>query len=520
MKKIFLMTMLAIIMAACNSETPEMPGNNNGNENGNQTENPDGIKNDPSMGDIIELHKAIADALGNKPSSVKIDLTDYVKELNYVQSSYDNYKYTIEFKDGTVSVLDLNNYKSQVENRSYIGNRGNVSGRSEENNDSTFSNAKVLIWEPAPFGSVINEMSDKILTDYVGEENVIRVSGPGCTWQSLMEMSEYAMVIINGLGMDGKWIVTGQEYTDVLDYSSIKEYIGIYSAIVDGKLKNYYMVNDNFITRCIAKVNERGVIFNASASGANSNWLAEAFEKVGYPFYIGLDNMPDKNWATVKTQQFLTSMFVERLGTGDAFKTIEGIYEYKDQYDNNIKVGFKMKGNGSLYCPYTALTDRMAVLSILENYRCGSFTFDELIKDNKIVLDYNKRVNMLDLGSMGLKGSICRQLAWLDQLYMLNLNDNALCGEIPAFMGEYTHLTSLMLNNNELTGNIPDTFKDYYDNDAFINLSNNKMNGKIPFGKYTDNKTFFRFDHKYQYDYDGAVITKDHGLWFSDEPIQ
>lgn len=520
MKKCFLMTMLAIIMAACNSETPEMPGNNNGNENGNQTENPDGIKNDPSMGDIIELHKAIADALGNKPSSAKIDLTDYVNELNYVQSSYENYKYTIEFKDGTVSVLDLNNYKSQVENRSYMGNRRNVSSRSEENNDSTFSNAKVLIWEPAPFGSVINEMSDKILTDYVGEENVIRVSGPGCTWQSLMEMSEYAMVIINGLGMDGKWIVTGQEYTDVLDYSSIKEYIGIYSAIVDGKLKNYYMVNDNFITRCIAKVNERGVIFNASASGANSNWLAEAFEKVGYPIYIGLDNMPDKNWATEKTQQFLTSMFVERLGTGDTFKAIEGIYEYKDQYDNNIKVGFKMKGNGSLYCPYTALTDRMAVLSILENYRCGSFTFDELVKDNKIVLDYNKRVNMLDLGSMELKGSICRQLAWLDQLYMLNLNDNALCGEIPAFMGEYTHLTSLMLNNNELTGNIPDTFKDYYDNDAFINLSNNKMNGKIPFGKYTDNKTFFKFDHKYQYDYDGAVITNDHGLWFSDEPIQ
>lgn len=520
MRKIILMTMLAIMMAACNSETPEMPGNNNGNENGNQTEKPDGIKNDPSMGDIIELHKAIANALGNKPSSAKIDLTDYVKDLNYVQSSYENYKYTIEFKDGTVSVLDLNNYNNRVMNQSCIGDRGTVSSLNEENNDSTFSNAKVLIWESAPFGSVINEMSDNILTDYVGEENVIKVSGPECTWQSLMEMSEYAMVIINGLGVDGRWIVTGQEYTDILDYSSIKEYIGIYSAIVDGKLKNYYMVNDNFIAQCIANVNERGMIFNASASGANSNWLADAFDKVGYPTYIGLDNMPDKNWIMQKTEQFLTSMFVERNNTGNAFKTIEGIYEYKDQYDKNIKVAFKMKGDDSQYCPYTALTDRMAVMSILDNYGCGSFTFEELVKDNKIVLDYNKRVNMLDLSSMGLKGSICAQFAWLDQLYMLNLNDNALYGEIPAFMGKYMHLTSLMLNDNELTGNIPETFNYYYENDAFINLTNNKMDGKIPFGKYTDNKTFFNFDHKYQYDYDGAVITNDHGLWFSDEPIQ
>ena len=127
---------------------------------------------------------------------------------------------------------------------------------------------------------------------------------------------------------------------------------------------------------------------------------------------------------------------------------------------------------------------------------------------------------MLDLGECGLEGGVSDRFMWLDQLYMLNLDGNRLSGEIPAFLGELPRMTGLMLQDNLFTGNIPASFERYYTNSGFVNLTGNKMNGQIPFGKYADNNIFFQFDHKYQYESDGTVTTNDHGLWFSDEPVK
>lgn len=522
MKRMFLMTVMAMMMAACNNETPEMPDNSQGDEKpGNQTEQPDSPKKAPSMGEVINLHKAIADAVGNKPSTEKVNLANYVKDYSYVKDTYKNNKYIIEFADGQVSVLDLNPYESKTENRTTRASRQVKDSRSGEANDSTFSNSRILLWEPAPFGSVVNDNAKKLLTDYVGVDNVVSLSGGDCTWQSLMQLSEYAVVLINGLGVDGQWVVTGQEFIEALDYSSIKQYISIYTAIVDGVLKNYYMVNDKFIAECLAGMNERGVVFNAAASGAEKDGLADAFAKIGYPTYVGLDNMSEKEWTTEKVETFMTTLFAGHSSTGEAFKAIEGDYEYPDVLGNTVKVGFRFIGDENLYCPYTAFTDKMAVMKMLDLYGVADkYDFEGLLAANKIVLDYNGRINMLDLSEKGLTGSICKELMWLDQLYMLNLGENALSGEIPAFLGNYPHLTSLMLDDNQLTGNVPTSFQGYYDKGGFVNLSGNKLEGQIPFGKYTDNNMFFKFDRKYQYMDDGGVIENESGLWYSDEPIQ
>ena len=520
MKKIFLTAMAAMIMVACDSETPEVPGNKTSNEE-NKTEKPEGQKKNPSMTDVIGIHQSVAKALDNKPTASKVDLTDYAKGFSLTKSTCKNNKYKLEFADGTVSVLDLNNYESKNENRSTTGSRSNAASRSEEENDSTFSNSKVLVWEAAPFGTVLTDDAHQLLLNYMGKDNVKTMSGADCTWQSLMEMSEYAVVIFNGLGVDGGWIVTGQEYTDALDYSSVKEYIGIYSAVVDGQLKNYYMVTDAFISKFIAPMVKKGLVFNASASGADGNGLAKAFATIGYPAYVGLDSMPDEEWTTSMTEIFLTSLFADRTSTGDAYALVEEEHQYTDALGKEVKVGFKMEGEQSLYAPYTEFTDRMAVTRILENYGVdGKYTFESLVEDNKIVLDYYGRINMLDLSDMGLEGEIEPLFTWMDQLYLLNLNDNKLSGDIPAFLGEYPNLTSLMMSNNELTGNIPATFKKLYENGGVVSLTNNKMNGQIPFGKYADNNIMFRFDHKYQYDNDGTVTENEHGLWFSDEPVK
>ena len=121
---------------------------------------------------------------------------------------------------------------------------------------------------------------------------------------------------------------------------------------------------------------------------------------------------------------------------------------------------------------------------------------------------------------MGLTGEISTVFDDFGELVLLNLSENELTGNIPEFMGEYKNMTSLNLSNNLLSGNIPESFARYYDNKRYINLSYNQMQGMIPFGKYTDNNTFFYFDRRYIYVSDGQTIDNKTGLWYADEPIR
>lgn len=515
MNKILLLAMMTMMMASCNSETPDVPGNNDEN-----IENPvPGTKN-PTLSDLVSIHKELADVCKNKPANSKEDLDDLLKDYNYVRTSYMNNKYTIHLADSTVSVLDLNSYKTKT-GSVVEGSRAVLGSRTSEETDSVLSNSKVLLWESAPFGQTVNNEVGILIENYVGKENVTRMSGNNCTWQSLMELSEYAMVIINGLGVDGRWIVTGQEFVEKVDYSSLKDCLGVYSAIVDGKVKHYYMVNNLFITRCISPLVKKGVVLNASASGTEYKQLADAFAAVGYPFYVGFNNMVDEEWAARQMGVFVKNMMVERFSAGDAFKYVEEeSNEFMlDEY-TKVKVAIECAGEKSLYCPYTAATDRMAVNNILEHYNCAeNLTYEYLLQNNLIVLDYEGRINMLDLGECGLEGEICKEFSWLDKLYLLNLDGNSLSGEIPSFMGDFANMTSLMLNDNKLTGNIPASFQNYYEKNAFVNLTGNQMNGQIPFGKYVDAKSYFTFDCKYDYLPDGTTITNDYGLWYADEPF-
>lgn len=522
-KELICMAMLAMVTVSCGSETPEIP-NVPGNEEdipGGNIEKPVDQKKNPALTDLVNVNKKIADALKGKTSEGKVDLSSYFTGYSYVSSTFKNNKYTVSFADGSSTVIDLNEYKAASRSCDIYGSRSVVSSRSEDEDTGVFSNAKVFLWEPAPFGALVDKQVGAMLEEYAGTENMVRVTGQGCTWQSLMEMPEYAIVVLNGLGADGKWIVTGQEYTSAADYSSMKDYISIYTAVVDGVAKHYYMVNDSFVAQCMAPLVKRGLVINAASSSADGNHLAEAFAKIGYTSYLGFDNMVQGEWAAETAGNFLAGMMGERYMTGEAFETVNNTYEFKLDEKQNVKVSPVFVGDQELKCPFTAYTDRMAVAHILEHYECDeALSFETLLNDGKIVLDYNQRINMLDLGECGLEGEVSDRFMWLDQLYMLNLDGNRLSGEIPAFLGELPRMTGLMLQDNLFTGNIPASFERYYTNSGFVNLTGNKMNGQIPFGKYADNNIFFQFDHKYQYESDGTVITNDHGLWFSDEPVK
>lgn len=518
MKKITLMTALSFLMTACGGDSSEIPSVTPDDNNGS-VENVVLDKVNPTLDDIAGLNKRIADAIKSKPAGTQADLEEYMGKYSYTGCIYKNNKYLITFKDGTQTVLDLNGYTSKSNNTSKTVSRsaGKAVSRTEQA-DTLLSNSKVIFWEPSPVGTVMHDKLGQLFTDYVGEDNVTLLSGADCTWQSLMGLSEGATVIINGLGFNDEWIVTGQEYIKEIDYSAVQEFISIYSAIVDGTVKHYYMVNHSFISKFIAPLNTNGIVFNASPSSFDKGLLADAFKNAGFPTYIGLDNMDNGAWMADKAEQFFSAMLMDRLSAGqaadDTFLASEEIQV--PGIENPVQVACKFKGNESVYFPYTAMTDLMAIKSIMENYDIP-LDIETLCQQERITFGWNDRINLLDLSGLGLSGSISTRFSHLTELVMLNLSQNQLTGEIPDELSSLAMLSALDLSDNQLTGNVPESFRTYYDKKIFINVSENQLNGQIPFGKLTDANTLFMFDHRYVYSGDGVVIDNKTGLWYADE---
>lgn len=518
MKKLTILAMFPFLLSSCGSDATEIPDVNP--SNGNNTEKPDANKKSPTLADIIQLNKTIADAFKNKPTASKEDLEFFMDTYNYSGCTYANNKYHITFKNGVETVLDLNGYTSPVERSSKSSSRSSRTGNQQTT--TPLSNTKVLFWEAGPFGPTLYDTVGELVESYVGADHVTTLFGADCTWQSLMTLSEYATVIINGLGFNAEWIVTGQEYITAFDHSSVQDYISVYSAVVDGVLKHYYMVKHTYISLFVAPLNTSAIVFNASASGGVSSTMAQAFNKAGFTAYLGFDNMVTPDWAAAKAAQFFDAMITGRATTGQAvsgdFLTASSI---KIDDRTELKVGMTFTGDTSLTYPFSAQTDEMAVKSILKNYGLeDESVFDQLITENRLKFSFDNRIQYLDLSGMGLTGEISSDFDDLDELVLLNLSENELTGNIPEFMGEYKNMTSLNLSNNLLSGNIPESFARYYDNKRYINLSYNQMQGMIPFGKYTDNNTFFYFDRRYIYVSDGQTIDNKTGLWYADEPIQ
>lgn len=516
MKKYTLMTVLSFLMTACGGDSTEMPGTY---PEDNNVENSSKDKVNPTLGDVITLNKKIADAFNNKPTLTQADLEEFMGNFTFEKCTYKNNKYLIVFKDGTQTVLDLNNYKSKASSKANSRSAGHTESRAEVS-DSLLSNAKVLFWESSPMGTTQHDRIGKLVEDYVGVENVTVLSGENCDLQSVVNMAEYATVIINALGFNDEWLVTGLEYTEHFDYSSLQEYISIYSTVVDGKLKHYYMVNQKFVSKFVAPINERAIIFNVSPSGFEKGVLADAFQQSGFSTYIGFDNMTNEELTGEKAEYFFTAMLeghvsVQKAADEYLLKTEEIKI---DQIENPVSVSCKIKGSDKVYYPYTTATDKMAIKRIVEQYKLG-LDLESLEDDNRLAYGYDGRIIILDLSYMQLEGAISEQFSHLTELIMLDVSGNSLTGNIPSELGNFTKMTAINLSNNELTGNVPTSFRGYYDANKSINVRDNQLTGQIPFGKYSDNKEFFQFDHRYEYTTDGKVYDNQTGLWFVDEPI-
>ncbi|CAI9763724.1 unnamed protein product [Fraxinus pennsylvanica] len=90
-------------------------------------------------------------------------------------------------------------------------------------------------------------------------------------------------------------------------------------------------------------------------------------------------------------------------------------------------------------------------------------------------------LQILDLRSCSIYGSIPSSIGGLSRLRSLYLSDNSLTGLIPAALGSFFSLSTLDLSRNRLTGLIPSEIS-ALGNLTSLDLSSNYLSGGIPIG--------------------------------------
>lgn len=91
----------------------------------------------------------------------------------------------------------------------------------------------------------------------------------------------------------------------------------------------------------------------------------------------------------------------------------------------------------------------------------------------------HRRVTVLDLSSLKLRGSLSPSIGNLSFLYVLRLQNNSFSGEIPSEIDYLHKLQVLHLDNNSFTGHIPSNISGCF-NLVSVFLSYNMLVGKIP----------------------------------------
>jgi LRR receptor-like serine/threonine-protein kinase FLS2 len=92
---------------------------------------------------------------------------------------------------------------------------------------------------------------------------------------------------------------------------------------------------------------------------------------------------------------------------------------------------------------------------ILSNWSISSSSFSSCNWVGVTCDEHHGRVKALNLGNMGLNGTISPQLGNLSFLVVLDLNGNSFHGELPHELLHLKRLKLLNLSNNSFVGEIP-----------------------------------------------------------------
>ncbi|KAJ8539491.1 hypothetical protein K7X08_013743 [Anisodus acutangulus] len=134
------------------------------------------------------------------------------------------------------------------------------------------------------------------------------------------------------------------------------------------------------------------------------------------------------------------------------------------------------------------LSPQFAVDSLASFTHLTSFNSSGFFLPGPIPEFFGQKLNnleVLDLSSSSILGSLPTSLGSLSNLDFLSLFNNSITGTVPIELGKLSSLRVLNLSWNSLTGSIPSTFADIK-NLSVLDLSSNFLSGPIPveFGSF------------------------------------
>ncbi len=456
-----------------------------------------------------------------------LDIIDYMKEKlkdnpNVIDISEYNNMCLISMTNQFSILIDFKSHISHISKlKTQIQPTFNYNTDSRGwGQDSLIKDQSVLIWSPFnnQWSIKMTDSITDIFNNYIGYRNVTTIVDYDCDRYSVSKFSDYGMIVIDTHGSQGRFIYTRDSITEIdklmMEFdSTYYRKQGLYYNILENDISKYWMVSTEWLSDYMDFYGSDGryLIFNGSCTSADSEEFKNLFFQKGADVYIGFEGQVPVDTCASNARSFFLHLLKDKFSCHKSMRLLKDTSYIKYWHIEDVE---------DIYYSDNLKSDSMILHRINSKYNIGWDTTTSLSSWYGITLN-NNRVYGVDLSYKNLTGDLDSTFFNLSGITTLTLNNNNLTGSIPYNINNCPNLINLDLSNNDLAGTIPYSMKFLYDkNFSTVFLAGNNMNGLIPFGLYSDNKTLFSFDNRYTYDTE-AMKTYDYGtgLYYSDEPV-
>lgn len=185
----------------------------------------------------------------------------------------------------------------------------------------------VLLW--APFDTEwgdSDETSDiiDIVSESLGGNKLTLINDSRANIDSLSKIDSYGLIILSTHGINGDWLVTGEEakssakYKNDISTGKISTFVNV--NLKDGDSQNYYMVNSSWLQKQELSF-PNSIILNNSCESTKTDKLWTAFQNSGAKTYVGYTGSVTNDYVTVETAEFISGLLCEN-------KSVEETFEY------------------------------------------------------------------------------------------------------------------------------------------------------------------------------------------------
>ncbi len=315
------------------------------------------------INNLIENKKDLALDSVSSWALRQVDIDQVIRMDNGIEVHYSNgiiggLRMLQENENGNITVKGETTQKKRKPRLAHKVNKqtSGVNLKSQFQNglyDDIVVNKKVLVW--SPFENDFNIDMEPGMTSILNNSDIpfsiTALRNSECTVGSLMNMTNYGLIILDTHGSDGREFGTGEEVTSSsFENNSLllkSKQIGIWKNLYigfDGSYKSerdVYFITGRFINS-LKGIFQNTLVFNGSCESTKTSFLKDAFIEKGASTYFGFNKSVHIEFCNNMAEEIVS-------GLAGELKTIGQIFSgnRSDTQEPNAK--FEMYGNDKMY---------------------------------------------------------------------------------------------------------------------------------------------------------------------------